>query len=161
MPAELLGVLPAVDTLPVATFPDHGGADSDAVVCARWRPGDSASGSATTILTGDAVPAPNPPQPLAQADGDGPAVDAVAMAAGRSVFVRSVGLTGAGAGTGPLFLATDWGVLFGIQNTDAATALGLTEAAPGPWPVLALLPRGPDLSRSRASVTTDVIGAAP
>ena len=66
---------------------------------------------------------------------------------GRSVFVRSVGLTGAGLSAGSLFLVTETGLRYGIRDVDAATALGLVvPAVPAPWPVLAELPAGPELS---------------
>ncbi|PRC62414.1 type VII secretion protein EccB, partial [Mycobacterium sp. ITM-2017-0098] len=68
------------------------------------------------ILVGDRVPAAARSVPLAQADGDGPAVDSVAVPPGRSVFVRSVGLTGAGQDTGSLFLVTDSGVMHGVWD---------------------------------------------
>ncbi|PRC62826.1 type VII secretion protein EccB, partial [Mycobacterium sp. ITM-2017-0098] len=67
----------------------------------------------------------------------------VAVPPGRSVFVRSVGLTGAGQDTGSLFLVTDSGVMHGVWDDNTATVLGLADPAiPAPWPVLARLPRG-------------------
>ena len=40
-----------------------------------------------------------------------------------------------------------------------ARALGVTSSpVPAPWPVLARLPRGPELSRAAASVTRDAVG---
>ncbi len=156
-----IGTLPVVDTLPVATFPEHGGVTDDPVVCACWHADPAGHGSHTTVLVGQATPAAGAVT-LAQADADGPAVDAVALPAGRSAFVGSVGLTGGGQSTGSLFLVTDSGVVFGIQDRDAARSLGLTvPAQPAPWPVLAVLPRGPELSQSGASVVRDGIVASP
>jgi len=157
-----IGALPVVDTLPVTTFPEHGGVTDDPVLCARWRADPGGDGSGAGVLVGQATPTAGRPVALAQADADGPAVDAVSLPAGRSAFVCSVGLTGGGQSTGSLFLVTDSGVVFGIRDLDAARSLGLTvPAQPSPWPVLALLPRGPELSQSGASVARDGIVASP
>ena len=100
------------------------------------------------------------PMTLAQADGDGPNVDAVFLPPGRSAYVRSTGITGDGGSGGPLYLVNDSGVLFGVHDENAAKHLGLTSTpVPAPWPVLALLPRGPELSIQSASVVRD--GVAP
>ncbi|PRC59907.1 type VII secretion protein EccB, partial [Mycobacterium sp. ITM-2017-0098] len=85
----VVGALPVVTSLPVATFPDSGGVTLAPVVCAQWRPEQGGTASHTDILVGDRVPAAARSVPLAQADGDGPAVDSVAVPPGRSVFVRS------------------------------------------------------------------------
>ncbi|WNG88753.1 type VII secretion protein EccB [Mycobacterium sp. ITM-2016-00317] len=155
VPADVVGTLPVVDTLPVATFPLTGGVTDAAVVCAHWD-GTARAGSHTTVLTAEvAAPLPHPVA-LAQADADGPAVDTVSVPAGRTAFVRSVSLTGSGHSTGSLFLVTDAGVLFGIRDQETARALGISApAAPAPWPVLATLPRGPELSGQAASVVRD------
>ena len=123
----VVGALPVVDTLPVTTFPEHGGVTDDPVVCARWRADPAGDGSHTGVLVGQAVPTAGRSVALAQADADGPAVDAVSLPAGRSAFVCSVGLTGGGQSTGSLFLVTDSGVLFGVRDADAARSLGLTD----------------------------------
>lgn len=160
--ADLVGELPVVNTLPVGTYPDRAGAHHPAVVCARWQPAPGQSGARTTVLTADAVPVRDGAVTLAQADGPGPAVDAVAMPRGRSAFVQSVSLGSGPDSVGPLFLLTDAGVLFGLENADTATRLGLPLPAPvAPWPVLAVLPRGPDLSVRAASRPRDVVAARP
>jgi type VII secretion protein EccB len=98
---------------------------------------------------------------LAQADGDGPNVDGVVVPAGRSAYVRSVGIRDAGGG-GTRFLVDDAGVVFGIRDEAAASHLGLLEPpAPAPWPVLARLPRGPELSTEAASVVRDAVSPFP
>ena len=48
------------------------------------------------------------------------------------------------------------------HDDDAAHDLGLqTEAVPVPWPMLAVLPSGPELSRANASVARDVVAGPP
>ncbi|PRC58552.1 type VII secretion protein EccB, partial [Mycobacterium sp. ITM-2017-0098] len=61
-----------------------------------------------------------------------------------------------------LFLVTDSGVMHGVWDDNTATVLGLADPAiPAPWPVLARLPRGQELSRDTASVARDGIAPAP
>lgn len=160
--ADVVGAVPVVTSLPVATFPSRGGVTAAPVVCAQWRPGKGETASHTEILVGDGDPVTARSIVLAQSDGDGPAVDSMAVPAGRSVFVRSVGLTGAGQDTGSLFLVNESGVAHGVWDSDTATVLGLTEPpVSAPWSVLARLPRGPELSRDSASVARDGIAATP
>ncbi|KRE25354.1 type VII secretion protein EccB [Mycobacterium sp. Soil538] len=159
---DLVGELPVVDTLPVGTYPHRAGVSRASAVCARWQPAPGGSASHTSVLVGDTVPVRDGAVTLAQADGPGPAVDAVAVPRGRSAFVQSVALGSGPDSVGPLFLLTDAGVLFGLENTDTAARLGLPlPAARAPWPVLAVLPRGPDLSNRAASTRRDVVAARP
>lgn len=113
-----------------------------------------ADGGETTVLSAGAglpLPAGQAPTALAQADGDGPALDAVYLPPGRSGYVRS--------DSGERYLVADTGVRYPIADAAAARSLGLPAvAARVPWPVLAGLPAGPELSRPRALVARDVIG---
>ena len=163
---DAIGAAPTVNVLPVATYPDHAdtpmGADGQAVLCAQWKPNLLIGHTNTTVLVGDALPLESgaEPAPFAQADGDGPNVDAVFVPPGRSAYVRSTGITGDGGSGGPRYLVNDSGVLFGVHDEDAAKHLGLPSTpVPAPWPVLASLPRGPELSIQGASVVRD--GVAP
>jgi hypothetical protein len=111
------------------------------------------------VLTGNSLPVDGiSAVTLAQADRDGPSVDSVAVPQGRSVYVRSSGVTGDGASAGALYFVDDSGVVFGLRDEETAKHLGLTGApVPAPWPVLAQLPRGPELSKEAASVARDSI----
>ncbi|BBX04392.1 hypothetical protein MMOR_53280 [Mycolicibacterium moriokaense] len=146
----LLGQVPIVDDLPVATFPDRGGVVESSVLCVR---ADSVLVTESLSADGDLV--------LAQADGAGPNVDGFVMPAGRCGFVRAMGLSGEGAATGALYLVDDSGVVFGIRDEEAAGRLGLSDPVPTPWPLLARLPRGPELSIEDASVSRDSVGPTP
>lgn len=160
--ADVVGASPVVTSLPVTAFPDRAGVRSARAVCARWRPQATENTSHTQIFVGDAGPQTARSVTLAQADGSGPAVDTVSVPAGRSMFVRSVGLTGAGQSSGPLFLVTEAGVVHGVWDDDTAKTLGLNvSAVPAPWPVLSVLPRGPELNRRDASVARDGVGTSP
>lgn len=153
-PAEV-AASPAIEQLPVHDFPGSSavpvGAADELSVCVHWQPG-----AASTVLTGAHLDDAGV-TPLAQADGGGPRVDAVAIPAGRTVYARSVGASGTAAAGGPRFLVTDSGVVFGITDDDAASALGLP-GPPGvaPWPIMAQLPAGPELGAAAASVARDV-----
>jgi hypothetical protein len=101
------------------------------------------------------MPAGQLPVALSQADGRGPALDAVYLPPGRSAHVRGNGRAGT------RYLVTDTGVRFAIHDDDAAHDLGLPAPIPAPWPVLAALPAGPELSRPHASLSRDTIANPP
>ena len=144
---------PTVDVLPVATFPDHAGAPIGAagqpVLCARWEPDRLIGHTNTTVLVGDSLPLDSGDtdrRRLRRPMGTGPTSTLSSLPPGRSAYVRSTGITGDGGTGGPLYLMTDSGVLFGVHDENAAKHLGLPSTpVPAPWPVLALLPRGPEL----------------
>jgi hypothetical protein len=116
----------------------------------------------TTVLVGAALPADADTVALAQADGAGPRVDRVHLPRGRSSYVASTPILGPGRGAGPRHLVTDAGVVSGVRDDAAATALGLPSAPVGaPWPVLAWLPRGPELAIEDASVARDAPAVTP
>lgn len=148
-----------VAELPVAGFPDRAptvSSEPAGAVCVSW--GDPRSGPAdVAFLTGSRPPVPSghAPVTLAQADGHGPAVDDVYLPPGRSAYVR------AGDSAGTRYLITDTGVRYAIHDEDAAHDLGLTEATPAPWPLLTLLPAGPELSRHHASIARDAVAGSP
>ncbi len=109
-----------------------------------------------------AAAADSNPIELVQADGEGPNVDNVVMPPGRSAYVRAAALTGDGGETGPLYLVTDSGVLFGMHDEDTAKLLGVQgDPVSAPWPVLSRLPRGPELSRDSALVARDSVLSPP
>jgi type VII secretion protein EccB len=157
---DVIGTVPMVDDLPVSTFPERGGVADQAVWCTRWQPAVGGNTN-TALLVGDSLPFDGPaPVNLAQADGDGPNVDSVFIPPGRSAYVRASGAAGESGSAGALFVINDAGVVFGVHDEDAAKRLGLPAApVPAPWPVLARLPRGPELSVQAASVMRDSIGA--
>jgi type VII secretion protein EccB len=150
-----IAAAPILDTLPVSTFPQRGGVSSDAVVCARWQ--ISQSGATTTVLTGDSRPVDAASSlSLVQADGDGPSVDTISIPRSRSLYVRSIAIAGDLASTGALYFVDESGVVFGLRDEDTAKHLGLTGSpVTAPWPILAHLPRGPELSKDAASIARD------
>ena len=159
---DAIGEVPIVNALSLRVFPEHAGIAEEAVVCAYWRPAGRSSTAA--VLLGDSFTggAGMSSVTLAQADGEGPNVDAVSIPSGRNAYVRSTGIVWRGERTGPLHLVDDSGVVFGLHDEAAASYLGLTSApAVAPWPILAALPRGPELSKDAASVTRDSLAGAP
>lgn len=156
----VIAALPAATSLPVSTYPQHarppvGTADARAV-CAQWRPGGSTS-SNTIVLSGDSSHLAGwDATVLAQADGEGLNIDAIVMPRGVGAYVRAAGIVGDDGAAGARFLVSDAGVLFGVHDDEAASFLGLgLPPQTAPWPVLAQLPRGPELSVDAASVTRD------
>jgi type VII secretion protein EccB len=152
---DAIRAVPVVGGLPVGTFPDRAPTVSDGggALCASWEPG----GPGVAILTGSRLPIPDSRAPVAlsQADGRGPALDAVYLPPGRSAYVRE---SAAGA---TRYLITDTGVRFAIHDDDAERDLGLRTPTLAPWPVLKVLPPGPELSRRNASVAWDRVVGSP
>jgi type VII secretion protein EccB len=143
-----------VTTLPVAGFPDRAPVvEGGSTVCVTSRP----ASSDIAFLTGNAPPVPpgGAVVALAQADGRGPALDAVYLPPGRSAYAHPIGRAGT------RYLITDTGVRFTIHDDAAARDLGLPAPLPAPWPVLAALPSGPELSEQNASVARDAVRGTP
>jgi type VII secretion protein EccB len=171
-PAVVLTVAPAaiaatrvVHGLPLATLPDRAGtpigSGSSMMVCARWQADATAAKTNTAVSVGRSS-AVDGGLVLAQADGDGPDIDRIVIAAGHSADVRSARIVGDDGHTGPRFVVTDTGVVHGVRDDAAATALGLSEDSGGaPWSILARLPRGPELSVDGAARVHDVLAAPP
>lgn len=138
--------LPAVVTLAAAL-----------TLCVYWRADDPA---ALTVTAGVGLPASVTPTTLAQADGPGPALDAVYLPPGHSAYVRAAGVSGRVAGAG--YLISETGVRFTIGDDAAARSLGLP-ATPSAvaWPMLAGLPAGALLSRQQALLARDVVLTMP
>lgn len=157
---DVIRATKSVARLPVSDFPDRAIPQSlpaGTTVCVAWA--HAASGKATVSISfgGLPVPAGQAPAALAQADGKGPAIDAVYLPPGRVAYVRSTSLSGGDARAGTRYLVSDTGVRFGVHDDDAAKDLGLPATlVAAPWPILAKLPAGPDLSRVNASVAQDV-----
>src|ERR1700761_962832 len=151
---------PAVTRLPVSGFPDqtkNPPPTDDGTLCAGWTYPASGNVDVSFSVGGLPLSGGDGPVILAQADGKGPAVDAVYLPPGRSAYVRATSLTGGGAGAGTRYLISDTGVRFAVHDDDAAADLGLPATMiAAPWPVLAKLPAGPELSRANASVAQDV-----
>ena len=143
--------VPILGALPVAEFPDRIGpplTGDVAVLCASWAAGRVAirAGAGSPIGEGHV------PVVLAQADGGGPAVDAVFMPPGRSAYVgvRDTDVTGS--------LVADTGVRYPVADGDTARILGLADGpVPAPWQLVAMLPSGPELRRAAALVARDVV----
>jgi hypothetical protein len=151
----LLNAIPEIP--PVAELPEFADAAGGSTLCVNWaRLHDG--GARITLSAGDGLPLPagEAPVALAQADGDGPVLDAIYLPPGRSAYVRSAGISGQQGGA--RYLVADTGVRFAVGGDDAARSLGLPPTpVPAPWPVLAGLPAGPQLSRRDALVARDVV----
>jgi ESX secretion system ATPase EccB len=130
------------------------GVDDSTAVCVHWHLDQGSDRASSAVLTGKPAVAFDRTTMLAQADGDGPNVDGVVVPAGRAVDARATAI--GGGDTGPRYLVSDMGVVYGVHDDTVANHLGLTGTpAPAPWPILAALPRGPELSTEAASVVRD------
>jgi type VII secretion protein EccB len=157
---DVIRATKSVTHLPVSDFPDRAVLQPVAegtTVCVGWAHVESGSATVSISLGGLPVPVGQAPVVLAQADGKGPAVDAVYLPPGRVAYVRSTSLSGGDARAGTRYLISDTGVRFGVHDDDAAKDLGLPATmVAAPWSILAKLPDGPELSRANASVAQDV-----
>lgn len=150
---EAIRTTPSLGALAVSAYPDRiaaptiGGAGP---VCVTWKAGGGGLWLGPALpLAGHQVPVS-----LAQADGDGPALDGVYVPPGAGMYVA------ADAGGG--YFVSDTGVRFAVADADAARSLGLPDTpVPAPWPILSLLPAGPELRAESASVARDVVVANP
>lgn len=160
----VIGSVPVVDDLAVGRFPDRGGVSDEPVLCVGWKWSTSTRSVEHAVLVGDSLPVGDidAVSSLAQADDAGAGIDRSYLPRGRSAYVRASGVTGAGADTGALYYVDGSGVVFGLHDVDTAKRLGLPDApVPAPWPVLAGLPRGPELSVAAASVVRDSLRPPP
>ena len=154
--ADVLGAAVYVDDLPVAGWPTGSPRmrePTDApVACWTWSTGGPAAGG---VWLGAALPlAPGAtPVALAQADGGGERVDAVAIGPGGAVRAAAAGRA---PGVGPVWLLSGSGVSYGVADGGTAAALGITGAAPAPEAALRLLPTGPALDLAQARRVVDV-----
>ena len=171
----LLNAVPIVNTLNVDQYPAESprlvSADSDPVVCMSWQRGHSEAETTRRLLVGHRLPLPNDAQPvrLATADSGGPGLDAVYLKPGTGEYVQATGAETASRATGQLFYISDLGLRFHINDVPTATALGVvgTKEPAGaaampqsaPWPVLSLLPPGPELSQQAALIAHDGMAA--
>ncbi len=160
---DVIASTKSVAPLPVSDYPDRAQTPSVAdgtTLCVRWRHATSGHVVVSYSLGALPIPAGQAPVRLVQADGKRPAVDAVYLPPGRVAYVRATSLSGANVRAGARYLISDTGVRFAVHDDDAAHDLGLPDAmVPAPWPVLATLPTGPELSRANASVAQDVPAA--
>jgi type VII secretion protein EccB len=157
---DVIRTTKSVTRLPVSDYPDRPRAPSIAdgtTLCVRWKRATSGNVAVSYSVGGLPILAGQAPVRLVQADGNGPAVDAVYLAPGRVAYVRATSLSGTNVRAGTRYLISDTGVRFAVHDDDAAHDLGLPGTlVPAPWSVLAALPAGPELSRTNASVAQDV-----
>ncbi|MCP9271569.1 type VII secretion protein EccB [Mycolicibacterium arenosum] len=162
----------AVDHYPAAA-PQIVAADPDRVVCLAWQRSNGAAQATTRLLVGHRLPLPPDAAPvtLATADGSGPGLDGVYLRPGTGEYVRATGVEPGSRATGQLFYVSDTGLRFHVKDLETGAALGATavkgsDGQPdtpqlAPWPVLALLPPGPQLSQESALVAHDGMAADP
>jgi type VII secretion protein EccB len=155
---DTIRTIPAVTELAVGSFPDRMRSPLNAdgtTLCVSWRHAASGGVAISFLVGGLPIPAGQEPVKLSQADGKGPAIDAAYLSPGRCAYVRATGLSGDNPGAGTRYLITDTGARFAIHDDDAAHDLGLPDTTiAAPWPVLAKLPAGPELSRANALVAS-------
>jgi type VII secretion protein EccB len=173
--AAVVAGVPIVHQLPVDHYPTVSpqivSAVTDPVVCMGWQRANAAAPGTVRLLVGNRLPVPAGAETvrLATTDVSGPGLDSVYLTPGSGEYVQATGAEPGSRSTGPLFYVSDTGMRYHIKDLPTAAALGAVGVkAPGqtaespqlaPWPVLALLPPGPELSQEAALVAHD--GMAP
>ena len=161
-PAELAAV-PVRDEVPLGHFPTVVPRLSDIpapVLCHRWsRTRDGALATAR-LVSAQRLPIPEDARPvlLATADGPGPALDLVHLPPGSGEHVRLTGIEPDSRRAATPFYISDVGVRYRLAGADTASILGLDDPLLAPWPMVSLLPSGPELSPEAAAVTRDGTG---
>jgi type VII secretion protein EccB len=172
---SVVAKVPIVHQLPVDHYPSVSPQivppNPDRVVCMGWQRSNTQAEATVRLLVGHRLPVTDGAQPvrLATADGNGPGVDSVYLTPGAGEYVQATGGAHDSQSTGQLFYVSDTGLRYHIKDFPTAEALGVTGVkvpdgpanAPqwAPWPVLSLLPPGPELSQEAALVAHDGMAA--
>lgn len=161
-----------VDHYPAAS-PRIADAETDPVVCTSWQRASGATRASVRLLVGQRLPLPRQAEPvrLATADGNGPGLDSVYLKPGTGQYIQGTGVQPDSRAMGQLFYVSDVGLRFRIKDQPTAAALGVTgvKDAKGqneipllaPWPIISLLPPGPELSAEAALIAHDGMPADP
>lgn len=161
-----------VDHYPSAS-PEFISVEPDRVICLSWQRGNTAAEATNKLLVGHRLPIPADAQPvrLATADGNGPGLDFTYLKPGTGEYVQSTGGEPDSRAMGQLFYVSDTGVRYHVRDLPTAAALGLAgvkepngpDEVPqyAPWPVISLLPPGPELSQQAALIAHDGMAADP
>jgi ESX secretion system ATPase EccB len=171
----VVAAVPILHQLPVDHYPTVSpqavSPGTDPVACMGWQRTNAVAKGTVRLLVGNKVPVPAAAETvrLATTDGNGPGLDSVYLTPGSGEYVQATGVEPGSRSTGPLFYVSDTGLRYHIKDLPTADALGAigVKAAgqqsatpqPAPWPVLSLLPPGPELSQEAALVAHD--GVAP
>ncbi|HEY9303057.1 MAG TPA: type VII secretion protein EccB, partial [Mycobacterium sp.] len=169
--AQVVHSLP-VDHYPAAS-PRIVDVESGPVVCMAWQRASATAQATVRLLVGHRLPLPRQAEPvrLATADGSGPGLDSVYLKPGTGEYIQATGVQPDSRAMDQLFYVSDVGVRFRIKDLQSAAALGLSGVKDdkgqneipllAPWPVISLLPPGPELSTQAALIAHDGMPADP
>lgn len=155
-----LAVVPVRTSMPLGHFPEAAATlvdDPWPVLCHRWSRDRDDHAARSSIVAASQLPlaAAARAVTLASADGTGPGLDQVYLRPGSGEHVVLTGVEPDSARAATPFYVSDAGVRYRLAGTDTASMLGLAEPVRAPWPIIALLPAGTELSREAAAVTRD------
>lgn len=143
------------------------------VVCLGWSRANDVAQASISMLVGHRLPVPTDGQPvrLASADGSGPGLDEVYVTPGSGEYVQATGGEAESLSRGQLFYVSDTGMRYHLADVPTAQALGVVPVKSAgqasetpqlaPWPLLELLPPGPELSQGAALISHDGVSADP
>ncbi|MFV8309663.1 type VII secretion protein EccB [Mycobacteroides chelonae] len=178
LPPVVASMTPTVHTLPIDKYPQVtpviAPLEPDRVVCQAWEKDNGAPEAKMRLLLGHRLPIPQDAMPvqLATADGNGPGLDEVYLKPGTGEYVMATGGEEDSRAYGQQFYVSDTGQIYHIKDFPSAAALGVTGWTPSdkkdtqhpqdaPWPIIKLLPPGPELSQQAALIAHDGMVADP
>lgn len=152
-----------VHDLPVADFPATAptivGQQQAPVGCLAWdRPSGDNATATLRVLAGTGLPLDEgrAPVALATSDGSGPGLDAAYIPPSTGAYIATSGSDPDSPRRESLVYVNDAGVSFEVVDAATGTALGLGDKPQvAPWPIVGLLPPGPQLSQHNALVERD------
>ncbi|WP_347955982.1 type VII secretion protein EccB [Gordonia aichiensis] len=164
--AAALAAVPARTQVPLGDFPQAVPRLSDRpapVVCHRWSHRAEGRPATSTLVTAPQLPLPDGARAvtLASADGLGPGLDQVYLRPRTGEHVVLTGIEPDSSRAGAAFYISDAGVRYQLAGADTGAVLGLGRPVRAPWPMIALLPAGTELSREAAASTRDALVAGP
>ncbi|MFL6142370.1 MAG: type VII secretion protein EccB [Labedaea sp.] len=142
---------------------------STPVACLGWTvvgEGQSADHH-TAVHVGSNVPLPKQadgtrvaPVAISTPGADGQRIQHFYLPPGRAAVVRG-SRSKEDFGTGPIYLISDRGVKYGVEDKATADTLGLTDPKPAYYPITNLLPNGASLNTRDVQQTYDSVPVAP
>ncbi|WP_424189828.1 type VII secretion protein EccB [Actinokineospora sp. G85] len=174
IPPEQLPANRNLDVIDDSSFPEDSvevlTPENLPVACLGWGlvgSGETAD-QQTKVHVGTALPMPPKeegkpaPRPVkvSTTGSSGIRIESFVMPAGKAAVVRG-STNPQNFRTGPIYLVSDRGVKYGVQDARTAAALGLADQLPAPDAIMQLLPNGAQLNTTDVLQTYDSVPVKP
>ncbi|EGD56902.1 type VII secretion protein EccB [Gordonia neofelifaecis] len=157
-----VAALPEREEVPLGDFPARPPRVADRpspALCHRWSRDADGEFATAELLAARKLPIPSGAQAvrLASADGPGPALDRVFVPPGSGAHIVLTGVEPDSPRAATPYYVSDAGVRYRLSGGGVGQMLGLPDPMRAPWPMIALLPEGLELSREAAAVMRDAV----